>query len=44
MATKLDGPDDVGSGNESNFSSIGNVISIAFIPFALSISKRSETL
>ena len=33
IATKLDGPPLVGFGSESNFSSIGKVISIAFMFF-----------
>ena len=32
IATKLEGPAEVGEGSESNFSSIGKVISIALIP------------
>ena len=44
IATKLEGPPLVGFGNESNFSSIGKVISIALMPFWASISNRSETL
>ena len=44
IETKLEGPVDTGSGKESNFSSIGNVISIALIPLISDLSIKPETL